>query len=588
LFDYSGDKIIDYFANIGEEIKRTKKFSFEYLSKLLLHATSFNANFIIRPKWSLMQFVFENESESTKQIVEVKQILNYLYYYPYLKRLLVNFFNKKRMISISNSELKELLNKIDKINFESNFDKVLDSALTSMAEFIYMGEVKNKKVSKQFVELFLADKGLSHFVTVLAENFSGSGVDKYEISKLKEIILEYNSTENSTDNELSSEQEESENVLSEAEEELNENNTEFLEEKVITEEETIEDEGSLEDSDVVKDEINENLDDVNVQDEKEEKKSFIESHIENLDNDVTSVEDSIIESTDEVENIEPPELDEEPRIDENNIDEIYELVTEEEKIDVVVEDEETVLSRVEIDDNENPFEEIDKDKDKDEAESNETEDIAKEENLETGYVVQGSSITFSSDELSSEVKTDPQDLITEESVENEIEEWPSESSMGKEENVENSNLDIEDVQENIGVEIASEETDKNINEVEATKIDNQQMLFSEEDLENISNIEDNTGEVDAESSKEIEQTKEILEQQIDISMLLENKKITKIIEVVFDYDMEEFANAIDKISECRNETEAHSAIDDVARKSYIDKSVKEIKVFKNIISEFFN
>ena len=189
LFDYSGDKIIEHFLNIGEEIKRTKKFSYEYLSKLLLHASSFNANFIIRPKWALLQFIFENEDETEKQIVEIKQILNYLYYYPYLKRLLVSFFNKKRLITISNSELKELLDKIDTINFESNFEKVLESAFTTMAEFIYIGEIQNKKISRQFVELFLADKGLSHLTIGLNEKYGVSSNEKIEIAELKNTIL---------------------------------------------------------------------------------------------------------------------------------------------------------------------------------------------------------------------------------------------------------------------------------------------------------------------------------------------------------------------------------------------------------------
>ena len=237
LFDYSGEKITEYFAQIGEEIKRTRKFSIEYLSKLLLHAASFNANFIIRPKWSLMQFVFENENELTKQITEVKQILNYLYYYPYLKRLLINFFDKKRMISITHSEFEELLDKIDKISFDSNFDKVLDNAFLSIAEFIYAGEISNRKISKQFVELFLVDKGLKNLKAILDNKFGLINKNRIDISEYKNALLNPDNFEKSWDYNPNAENEvfEENNDLSDVENSTNNKIEDFEDEIPINE-----------------------------------------------------------------------------------------------------------------------------------------------------------------------------------------------------------------------------------------------------------------------------------------------------------------------------------------------------------------
>ena len=95
------------------------------------------------------------------------------------------------------------------------------------------------------------------------------------------------------------------------------------------------------------------------------------------------------------------------------------------------------------------------------------------------------------------------------------------------------------------------------------------------------------GKIADEKSISGEDTEAAYSPSIDISVLLENKKITKTIEVVFDYDLEEFASAIEKISKCKNKVEALATIDEIAKSLFIDVSSKEIKVFKNIISGFF-
>ncbi len=599
LFDYSGDAIVEYFASIGEEIKRTKKFSYEYLSKLLLHASSFNVNFIIRPKWSLMQFVFENENESSKQIIEVKQILSYLYYYPYLKRLLINFFNKKRLIAISSTELKELLDKIDKINYESNFDKVLESALTSIAEFLYMGEVQNKKISKQFVELFLADKGLSHFETVLTKRFGESGVEKFDISEFQKIIMNYISEEGLLETEIEPLESETIDVADEQKEDdyNNEeiNNSTYEEESNVADNAVSRTEPSINDelSETTINEKNE-LDETTIDDEKSksEKKSFLESHIEN-------VEESSNDSEEEL----PPDFDEATRIDEeDDIDEIYGLATEEKIIDTVLEDD-MPLQRLEISDEENdPLEKIPSDINSIEHDGTNEFDG----NIGDNYVEQGTSITFKSDELVAPENSEAIESEVDEEVA-EIDDWPSESSNSDSEAVESVTLTEDDNESDISEDIIestnspvmdeidamldedeiAEDRNNIKNEILETDIgETQQMLFDESELESSLDEEDNTKDDEA-PVEETDVATDVHEQSIDISLLLENKKITKIIEVVFDYDMEEFANAIDKISECGSETEAHTAIDEIARKSFVKTSAKEIKIFKNIISEYF-
>ncbi len=512
-----------------------------------------------------MQFVFENENETEKQVVEIKQILNYLYYYPYLKRLLISFFNKKRLISISSQELKELLDKIDKINYESNFEKVLESSLNNMAEFIYLGELQNKKVSRQFVELYLVDKGLSHLSVGLHEKYGANSFEKSEISELKNVILAYNSKDDSendtpqyiSENEESIDSFDSENMESS---EVESSETEISSEEVVeTENDETQDLASFVEDD--ENEIENNEDD--------EKKSFLESYIENTESDETEDSDTnndeILENNngetiiEDKEDIEPPELDEDSREDKEDVDELYELASEEEKLDSFVESTEPDFQRVEItEEDEDPFEENDTKKTNNESEFVEEDFNSNEDETEEGYIKQGASVVFKSDELLVEEKGDNVENETADESSGEFinkheldDEWPTESSKNDdtditlEENfevVEDTELSEDENISNLegGIpEVLENSVDESLELEDETE--NQQNLFTEKDLNEIDDLENENDTFE-------EQESIINTKHIDISILLEDKKITKIIEVVFDYDMQmqlrQFQNVI--------------------------------------------
>ena len=578
LFDYSGEIIIKHFAGIGEEIKKTKKFSLEYLTKLLLHASSFNVNYIIRPKWSLLQFIFENVSNNQKQIVEVKQILNYLFYYPYLKRLLISFFDKKRVMSITLSEFEELLNKIDKINFDSNFEKVLENAFESMSEFINMGEARNTKISQQMVELFLMDKGLAQYKPILTERYGVNGSNKYEISDFKKTILSYDSSE---ENSLTTE--ERDEIINQKVEEFKNEPLENSEQEASVETDeinieqsdiTTESESTLEEEEQTKEEVRDDFD---------EKKSFLESHIKTIEDDSEKVEENI--ATEEeinnslIEEIEPLDIDEAPRVDDENIEEVYEFITEEEELNEIADEESSELERIEI-------------------EENDETDIVLEQESEAAenpstFVEEGTSITYSSEDLSK--KND--EIASNETNDEDANNWPTETSI---ENAD-AELSVDELLEETDASSIMEEIEKDDlsamqesdieaeiletpDEIKNNEGEDQQALFKDEDFEDeLEESESNEAQIEIDEGITNEPDIPI----VDITLLLENKKIAKIIEVVFDYDMEEFANAIDEISTCKSEVEALSVIDRIAKKTFIDSSVKEVKVFKNIISSFF-
>ncbi|MCL6097350.1 MAG: hypothetical protein M1391_02095 [Bacteroidetes bacterium] len=75
--------------------------------------------------------------------------------------------------------------------------------------------------------------------------------------------------------------------------------------------------------------------------------------------------------------------------------------------------------------------------------------------------------------------------------------------------------------------------------------------------------------------------------KLDLAELLERKEMTKIIETIFDYDIEDFANTLEEISQCKELEDAQSVINRTLVSRHISRSNKEAEAFITIISEFF-
>jgi hypothetical protein len=185
VFDYSGPEIAKYFNLIGQEVKKTRKISFEDIKKLITQAVSFNVNYVSRPRWSLSKLIF-NEADS-KPIDEIRLSLNYVYYYDYLKNILLSYINKKKAISLSLIEFEVLLNKIDKELFADQSIKLVDNTLYSIADFMNTGSSSNK-IPVQPVEEFLKERNLIEYLFKLRRVLPVDAKQKYSVEELRSII----------------------------------------------------------------------------------------------------------------------------------------------------------------------------------------------------------------------------------------------------------------------------------------------------------------------------------------------------------------------------------------------------------------
>ncbi|MFZ5947641.1 MAG: hypothetical protein ACOYU5_06695 [Stygiobacter sp.] len=226
VFDYSGEKISHYFSLITAELKKNKRFSLEYIAKLILHATSFTANFLVRPSWTITRFIFDESKHKTTN--EIKQILNYIYYYKYLKTIIISYLSTKKILSMNVEEFEELITKTDRISVESNFNGIISNSLTAMAEFFNIGQMQKTKIPLTAVELFLEEKNLPIHLQKITEVF---GIDEnatYYISDYMRIlnsviILEDEVIEETEQQEFELENVEQENLVTETPNEQIEN-----------------------------------------------------------------------------------------------------------------------------------------------------------------------------------------------------------------------------------------------------------------------------------------------------------------------------------------------------------------------------
>lgn len=608
MFDYSGEKISKYFSLISEEIKKEKKFSVDFINKIILHASSFNVNYLIRPNWSLKKLIFDvDRSKSTS---EIKHILNYVYYYDFVIKVLKDYIDKKKLISLNKEEFDDLLKRIDKVGSETHIDDILDQAIDSMSSFFNIGSFNKNTVPLQGMGIFLKEKNLISHINALQKAIGDETRSQIDKKDLKSILLG--------------------KYL---------DKTEYFE---VSEEETddfeLENEAIVQESEKPKDKLDEKLglteNEENIQDEQEEittedtssrdlDKDYQKEEIEEKEKEPVFEDKSVGEPskkrTDEEENeITADKTDEEIKLRNNKEKEVDEIVSEmeedynseqefpgeifkdedeyeekkpeveetERNDDVKIKDEqETESTTAENEEEHVPDEEeeetlistgqIEQFPDSEEPEGKEPGQTYKDENneqdsdepkIEEGYIINNK---FDKEILERESKDKDDESKSEEAV-----------FDGKDEEEEPDNvfdkLKIDD--ENFEDITLDKDEDE---DSEPTLFgDDPELATDEEDESNIEDIDEPTflkeyGRQDA-------------HEKIDISELLENKNMTKIIQVVFDYDMEEFANSIERICGSSSKQEAFIKLEEVLEINHVNPSSKEAQAFREIIAEYFD
>ncbi len=186
-FDYSGAEIAKHFEAIAIEIKKNKLIPFEEVKMRVQRAVNFNVNFLLRPYWTIRKFIFD--SEDIRSAEEINLFLNYGYFYDYYKQYFHRILQKKSLLSLSSNEFSERFIVFRKEIISSQFELYVDDTLTSIAEFLNMGESVKDRIAAGSVELFLKDSELMEYTGRLRNLFASDPKQKYLISDIKEALL---------------------------------------------------------------------------------------------------------------------------------------------------------------------------------------------------------------------------------------------------------------------------------------------------------------------------------------------------------------------------------------------------------------
>lgn len=638
-FDYSGERIGNYFSLITKEIKRIKTFDLSYISTLLQKAIVFNANYLTRPNHTLVQFIYSDKS--VRSIDELLVFLSHAYYYRYLQKILLTYFDKKKVLKLSKEEFATLLLRVDAISRNTHLYDTIDTAINSMANFFDPSLNSSERVPLEAVRLYLKEKGLDEFLTNFNNKF-GPDNNSFQLTSEIQSILKA--------------------VIPEEEVELK-SLSKTKEDEFVNEEET----KNIEPDEKVNEKLNypeKEIENNRFNNDEIEQPEIIEptETIVNSDDDYNTIENHEILSDNKIFNSSPEfnEYTEENSVV-NNEDSLVKTPTREktelnEKIDdeeteVIVEKEEVVKEIIEkpqtkgllkkiinllpfydsLLKKQKPFENsIDN-------ENYEKEVLSSDDDL-TKYQMDISN-------LEDEMTISPDNDNTETLAENEIDEHANiagneeinsqesllldnENSNDEENNfeigekidevvtdqkyedefinqvadTEKINNDLEEVKE-ISTDILEddkfkllEEEDKEITEVftDLSFLDSREEIITEnvnpdQTIELVEDDENNKIENDDyEDNNNYNDGESVTVVYSDFKEMLNKHDMTSIIEAVFDYDMEDYHGIIDRISNSTNQMEALEITDKYLNENHIDSSLKDVAEFKNLISNYFS
>jgi hypothetical protein len=187
LFDYSGSQIAKYFNLIGKEIKKSTKISYNDIKDVVNQAIAFNTDYTITPNEALKNLFFDKLQE--RKAEEIKLLLNYVYYYPYLKDILNSLVDKKKLSKLSSSELTVILSDIDKELLAAEPEKIIEDVLNTLTDFYNIGSFDKRKLSVTLVESYLKGKNLDKYLKLLKLNTPSVSKQKYEINEIKTFLF---------------------------------------------------------------------------------------------------------------------------------------------------------------------------------------------------------------------------------------------------------------------------------------------------------------------------------------------------------------------------------------------------------------
>lgn len=642
-FDYAGKEISDHFQKISGEIKKHKKISIEDSKKLIFQAVSFNINYLVRPRWSLIKLIFNDQPVIS--VEEMKMMLNYLYYYEYFKKVLIGYISKRNLIQISSTEFDILLNKIDNELINSNQHQVISNSFTSMGDFFNIGGVDKNRLPLPAVEIFCKEKNLVDLILKLRKVIPNEVKRRYDKIEIERILFSSDTIEElEKDNDVETETDTEKMIeaLDADESDIEESEKNSLDESEKSDTETFlspeEEEALLSLYSEESIENKKNSDDILKSSESDIRiDDFKESYNQGVKTALTEILEPIDEDLEEVgENTYSIDTADSNEIEVESLD-IYEenssenLISSDEELDGIVDAITEDLPEAEIEVDENLRVDID------EVIDSEVENLSGEfdSNLPNSgiekEIVQEMIEDYYGEEKNDDAKQDhefePEEIaeIFSDSTEKNNLVADEEKISSLEDDLLNifEGLDKEDFilpekerfsvdtpdpsmldlqEEKVEAQISSEATDgfdeylKSIDEIIFTekptiKVEEKKQVEVEVKIESPANKiveakeQPSTVPTNAKNEKVSNKTRTL--RQKDLFSYLKRKEVKKIVSFIFANDEEDFTNTVERIMDCHSYKEASEILKAVFTSYKISPYSKEAITYTNAVSNYF-
>ena len=546
LFDYSGKAISDLFGLIGEEIKKTKKISFEDIKNIILQAVSFNANYVVRPKWSLSKLIFGNNKSVS--VNEIQMMLNYTYYYEYLNNVFLAYVSKKKIMNISVTEFELIMNKIDRELFMLHQSKLVDNALFAIADYFSIGGLNKSSITVESVENFLKEKNLTELLFKLKRAYTNSSKKKADIDDIRKVLystLTIDSPFVGDTDEAIADEKHFENPLKEN----------FIEDDIVQAEDTVQAEGTSAEKETVFDLNTENQSEVFEIDEP------------GGDHTTLSIED--IPETEIVEKIEPvieqAVQQTEPQDFEIPPDQIDDTVSS-------IEDEKN------IDDISGPAVEAETDSESIPIEDN---PISDQEPVEQETIKEEDILASLTNDIEKE-KDDEIIILDEKEQEDLLNFYDNELEISIDDNISTEKITKSDI-------VADGDLEIEINDIE---MEHEVLINDNTDdavpLEKIDFAKDLKGDNEKESDEENLPATPVVPPKEDVFNYLSKKEIDRIIKNLFNSDSEDFANTVEKMAACQTYEEATTILENLFKYVRIKPHSRDAASLTSAVAKYFN
>jgi flagellar basal body-associated protein FliL len=186
-FNYSGSEIARYFNLIGKEIKKSTKITYHDIRDVANQAVAFNIDYTISPNETLLSLLFDKRQEISAENLKLK--LNYIYYYPHIKDILISYVEKKKLSKVSLQGIKNVLKDIDEQINADNQEKAVENAIKTISDFYNIGSSGNNNISANLVEIYLEKNHLEKYLSKLKGSIPRDLKQKYNIGEIVGILF---------------------------------------------------------------------------------------------------------------------------------------------------------------------------------------------------------------------------------------------------------------------------------------------------------------------------------------------------------------------------------------------------------------